>query len=208
MLFVFLCTASVAAQDHLTPPEVLQKVQQKYTGISTATASFTQKMTLRFGRNEQLQSGSVKIKHGNRFLVNTPDQQLIANGTSVWIVSTANNQVLIDSFKENARVFTPEKFLLGLPDDFTVKEMKRENGLLKLSLEPNPASANARHLRSMTAWIRPGNWTVVRIAYIDRNRAQFDISLTDIRFNEAVNDSEFEFEPPAGMQVVDLRKVQ
>jgi outer membrane lipoprotein-sorting protein len=83
MLFVFLCTASVAAQDHLTPPEVLQKVQQKYTGISTATASFTQKMTLRFGRNEQLQSGSVKIKHGNRFLVNTPDQQLIANGTSV-----------------------------------------------------------------------------------------------------------------------------
>lgn len=207
-LSVLWCITAAVAQDRLTAPEVLRNVQQRYAGITSAAASFDQKMTLRFGKNAQRQSGTVKIKQGNKYRVETPDQRLIADGRTVWIVSTANNQVLIDSFKENARVFSPERFLLGLPDNFSAMELKREQGLVKISLEPGAASAKTSHVRTMTAWIRENDWTVVRIMYTDRNRAQYDISLTDVRFNAPVSDAEFSFEPPAGMQVVDLRKAE
>jgi len=208
MLSVLWCITAAVAQDRLTSQEVLRNVQKQYVGITSATASFVQKVTLRFGNKEQQQSGTVKIKQGNKYRVETPDQRLIADGKTVWIVSTANNQVLIDSFKENARVFSPERFLLGLPDDFSAKELKREQGLVKISLEPGAASAKTGHIRTMTAWIREKDWTVVRIVYTDRNRAQYDITLTEVRLNAPVSDAEFAFEPPAGMQVVDLRKGQ
>jgi chaperone LolA len=208
MLFVFWCITAAGAQERLTAQEVLQNVQQRYAGIASATASFVQTVTLRFGNKEQRHSGTVKIKRGNKYRVETPDQRLIADGKTVWIVSAANNQVLIDSFKENTRVFSPEKFLLGLPDEFSAKELKREQSLIKISLEPGAASAKTGHVRSMTAWIREKDWTVVRIVYTDRNRAKYDITLTEVRFNAPVNDAEFSFDPPAGMQVVDLRKVQ
>ncbi len=208
MLSVLFCISAAVAQDRLTSQEVLRNVQKNYTGITSATASFVQKVTPRFGKKVQRQSGTIKIKQGNKYRVETPDQRLIADGKTVWIVSTANNQVLIDSFKENARVFSPEKFLLGLPDDFSAKELQREQGLVKISLELNGASVKTGHIRTMTAWIREKDWTVVRIVYTDRNRAQYDITLSDVRFNAPVSDAEFAFDPPAGMQVVDLRKGQ
>ncbi|MHB1048542.1 MAG: LolA family protein [Bacteroidota bacterium] len=208
MISVLWCITAAVAQERLTSQTVLQNVQKNYAGITSATASFVQTVTLRFGKNDQRQTGTVKIKQGNKYRVETPDQQLIADGKTVWIVSTANNQVLIDSFKENTRVFSPEKFLLGLPDEFSAKELKREQGLLKISLEPGAGSAKTGPVRTMTAWIREENWSVVRIVYTDRNRTHYDITLTDVRFNTPVNDAEFSFDPPAGMQVVDLRKVQ
>lgn len=203
---VFLLSTVSAAQDRLSAPEVLRKVQARYSGIPSASASFSQRVTLRFGNKEQRQSGTVKIKKGNKYRVETPGQTLIADGKTVWIVSSANNQVLIDAFKENNRIFSPEKFLQGLPDDFMVTEMKNERGIVILSMVPDSAAATTGLLRTMTAWIRENDWAVVRIVYTDRNRTQYDITLNDIRFDVPVNDAEFSFQPPAGMQVVDLRR--
>lgn len=196
------------AQNDAAMKNVVSNVQKKYSGVTSAAASFEQSVTLRFGKKTQQQFGTVKIQRGNKFKVETAEQILVANGITVWIVSRANNQVLIDSFKENARMFSPDAFLLGLPDDFMPTEMTEEQGLIKISLTPRSASARTHHVRSLTAWVRRNGWIVERISYVDRNHALFDITLSNILFQVLVEDGEFDYVAPAGMTVVDLRTIK
>lgn len=200
-------TITALAQEKLTADDVLRSVQKKYSLCEDASALFVQSVTLRFGKTNT-QSGTVRIKKGNKYRIETSEQKLIADGKNVWIVSPAENQVLIDAFKENARVFSPDKFLLGLPDDFTAGGMTKDSGLVRISLTPRASNMQTRLITSMTAWIDPDTWLVRQIEYRDRNQARFLITLSDIRFNGGISDNVFRFDPPAGMNVVDLRKMK
>lgn len=203
-----VCFATAIAQNDAAMKNVFANVQKKYSGMTSATATFEQTVTLRFGKNVQRQSGVVKIQRGNKFRVETAEQILVANGSIAWIVSPANNQVLIDSFKENMRMFSPDAFLFGLPDDYVPTGMTEEQGLITMTLAPKSGSAKTHRVRGLTAWIRRNGWIVERISYMDRNQALFDITLANIFFNAPVKESEFDYVPPAGMTVVDLRTLK
>jgi chaperone LolA len=203
-----VCFAAAFAQEDAAIMNVLANVQKKYSGMASATAAFEQTVTLRFGKSVQRQSGVVKIQRGNKFRIETDEQILVANGSIAWIVSPANNQVLIDSFKENTRMFSPDAFLFGLPVDYVPTGMTEEQGLIKITLVPKSGSSRTHLVRSLTAWVRRNGWIVERISYMDRNHALFDITLTNLLFNAPVKESEFEFVPPAGMTVVDLRTIK
>lgn len=192
----------------LTAQYVLEKVQEKYSTMNDASAQFVQKTILRFAKKEQVQSGSVKVKKGNKYRVETGEQLLMTDGTTVWIVSRANNQVLIDHFNRNKRVFSPEKFLTGLPNDFEVKRIQSVDGVVNMLLEPKVRNAQTRNIRSLTAWIKTGTWVIEKIEYLDLRNNRIEIALSAITFNQQIHDSEFTYVPPQGMKIVDMRAVQ
>lgn len=206
VIFLFFSLPAVAQDE--SAAQVLENVRNKYASVTDASASFVQKTKLRFGKNEQVQSGTVKIKKGNKYRLETAGEQFISDGETVWIVSRSNNQVLIDAFKENNRMFSPDKFLLGLPDDFIAKDLVKKDGVMKMALEPKKANAQTRQIRSLTAWVRQTSWIVERIEYTDRNNNTIDIAISNIRFNVQLDDTEFQFEPPKEMKIVDLRTLK
>lgn len=208
IIFILLTFPFALAAQELNAVQVLQNVRDKYASVTDASASFVQKTTLRFGKDEQRQSGTVKIKKGNKYRLETSGEFFISNGETVWIVSKANNQVLIDAFKENTRIFSPDKFLLGLPDDFSAKDLANDDSLLKITLEPKKLNTQTRQIRSLSAWVNPVSWIVEKIEYTDRNQNKFAISISDVAFNRRLNDSEFQFTPPKDMKVVDLRTLK
>ena len=183
-------------------------VRERYSLLKDASAQFTQKIMPRFAKNEQLQNGTAKIKKGNKYCIETGDQKLISNGKTVWIVSLSNNQVLIDSYKENSRIFSPDKFLTGLPDDFSPIGLEEHESLLKLTLEPKESNAQTRQIKSFTAWVSPDTWIVEKIEFIDRSQTTYVISLSDITFDSGLSNKEFEFQPSKEMKVIDLRTMK
>lgn len=208
IIFLLLISSLVLVAQDQSAEQVLKNVREKYASMKDASASFIQKTMLRFGKSEQVQSGTVTIKKGNKYRLETAGEQFISDGETVWIVSKSNNQVLIDAFKENTRIFSPDKFLLGLPDDFSAKDLMNVDSLLKITLEPKKINSQTRQIRSLSAWVNPVSWIVEKIKYTDRNQNRFVISISEVTFNRQLNDSEFQFTPPKDMKVVDLRTLK
>jgi len=198
----------IPAQHNYTAQEVMEHVRERYSSLTDASASFLQKTVMRFVKGEQTQTGTAKIKKGNKYRIETEDQKLISDGKTVWMVTLSNNQVLINSYKENSRLFSPDKFLSGLPDDFSPAGLEEEKNLLKLTLEPKESNTQTRQIKSLIAWINPVNWLVEKIEYVDRNQTMYLISLSNISLNNGLSDKEFQFVPSKDIKVVDMRNLK
>ncbi|MDD8018983.1 MAG: outer membrane lipoprotein chaperone LolA [Bacteroidota bacterium] len=205
LLFIF-CTTE--AQTKYSAAEVVEKVQQKYAQMNDASASFTKKTSLRYGKNVQVQSGTVKIKKGNKYRIALPQQLLVTDGKTVWLYSSENNQVLIDVFKEQKQNFSPDKFLTGFPKDFTPKKIEENGDTIIVRLIPSAENSPTAFITSLTMWIQPEKWLVKKIEYTDRNHSNVTITLSDVVFNQGIKDSEFHFESSAEIRIIDMRKLK
>jgi len=196
-----------AQKETLSAAEVLEKVQNVYAGIQDASADFTQTVSLSYAKLEQSFTGTVMMKKGNKYRVESQEQTLVTDGKTVWAYSPVNKQVLIDSYKENPNTLSPEQFLVGLPKNFRAALIEDSNGdqhdayCLKLS----PTSGTGRSIKSLKVWIDAADWSVRRVEYIDMNETRTIYTLSNIRFNPGIPDDRFTFTVPANVETVDLR---
>ena len=205
---LFLFASLLIGQPKYSANEIVEKVQQKYSQMHDASANFTQKISLRFGKKEQVQSGSVKIKSGNKYRIELPQQVLVTDGKTIWVYSPENKQVLVDNVKQNNGGISPDKFLTGFPEDFFPTKVEEVNDELIVSLSPSEKSSKMSFITTLTMWIQPEEWIIKKIKYTDRNKSQSEITLTNILFNQKINDSVFNFEPTAETKTVDMRKLK
>lgn len=204
LLLLTAVTAFCVAQP--SPDEVLRNVRRTYAGVTDASASFTQTIARRFGA-PKMQTGTVTVKKGNRYRVETAEQTICSDGTTVWMATPASNQVLVDDVRTNGRLFSPDAFLAGLPAEMRIDSLRTEGNTGRLSMTPTGGAA-VRTVRSLTAWVDLRSWTVTRVEYTDRSRTTFTILLSGFTFDAGLPDSHFRYVPPKGMKTVDLRSVQ
>lgn len=204
LLLLAAFTAFCVAQP--SPEEVLRNVRRMYSGVTDASATFTQTVAMRFGA-PRVQTGTVVVKKGNRYRIETAEQTFCSDGTTVWMATPASNQVLVDAVRSDGRLFSPDAFLAGLPTEMRCDSLRVEATIGRLSMTPTGGAAS-RTVRSLTAWVDLRSWTVTRVEYTDRNRTSFTIVLSGVTFNAGMPDSRFRYVPPKGMKVVDLRSMQ
>ena len=216
MLAVFIVLTAVHApvtrlhsgqKEKLSAAEVLAKVQDAYSNIDDASAGFTQTVSLKYAKIEQTYTGTVMMKKGNKYRIESQEQILVTDGATVWLYSPVNKQVLIDSYKETPDSFSPEKFLVGLPKNFRAALVDDNGGDVHaaycLKLSPKPGVA--KYLKSLKVWIDDADWSIRGVEYIDMNETRTFYSLKDIRFNTGFPDERFTFAIPEHVEVVDLR---
>ena len=194
-------------KEKLSAAAVLEKVQGAYSNVEDATASFTQTVSLKYAKIEQTYTGTVMMKKGNKYRIESQEQILVTDGTTVWLYSPVNKQVLIDSFKETPDSFSPERFLVGLPKNFRAALVDDSGGDTHASytLKLSPKSGVAKYLKSLKVWIDDADWSVRGVEYIDKNETKTMYSLKDVRFNAGIPDDRFVFVVPEHVEVVDLR---
>jgi outer membrane lipoprotein carrier protein len=196
-----------AQKQKLSAAEVLEKVQEAYANVEDGTAEFTQSVSLKYAKIEQTYSGTVMIKKGNKYRIESQEQTLVTDGATVWLYSPVNKQVLVDSYKETPDSFSPEKFLVGIPKNFRAA-LVDDNGAdiqaaYTLKLSPKPGVA--KYLKSLKVWIDDADWSIRGVEYIDVNETRTLYALKDIRFNVGIPDVRFVFVVPEHVNVVDLR---
>ena len=197
-----------AAQDKtsLTAMDVVANVQATYSSLTDASAEFTQTVKFKYTKNEQRFVGTVQMKKGNRYRVASPQQTLVTDGKTVWVYSPVNKQVVIDAYKENAQTFSPEKFIFGLPKNYSAVFVGDRTGdVVVLKLAPR-AGANA-FIKSLKVWIAEADWTAQRVEFVDGNETQTIYTVRNFRKNPGLADALFVLEPPPGVEVVDLRSM-
>ncbi len=211
LVLIFLETSASrlnsGQKEKLNAAEVLEKVQEAYSNVEDATAEFTQTVSLKYAKIEQTFTGTVMMKKGNKYRIESQEQTLVTDGTTVWAYSPVNKQVLIDAYKENPNTFSPEKFLVGLPKNFraTLVDESGPDSHAAYALKLSPKSGTAKFVKSLKVWIDDADWSVRGVEYIDMNETRTVYSLKDVRFNTGIPDDRFIFAVPEHVEVIDLR---
>ena len=186
--------------------EVIEKVRKKYDSIQDARLKFSQ--TVRFERTnlEQSSDGTLLLKKGNRYRLELGEQTIVTNGATVWSYSRGTNQVIIDKFKMDERLLTPEKVLSGAPEDFVPTFLGKEKiagrDVVALKLVPRNDQS---FMSSLKLWVEDSSWLIRKAEVTDANGKKTEYEIEDVLMNTGLDDSLFSYEIPAGADVVDLR---
>ncbi len=194
----------------LNAAEVIEKVQETYANVDDATADFTQTVSLKYAKIEQTFTGTVVMKKGNKYRIESQEQTLVTDGTSVWADSPVNKQVLIDTYKETPYTFSPEKFLVGLPKNFRAALIDESgpDGHAAYTLKLSPNSGTDKFVKSLKVWIDDADWSIRGVEYIDMNETRTVYTLKNVRFNTGISNDRFVFTVPEHVEVIDMRPKQ
>ncbi|MDZ4713072.1 MAG: outer membrane lipoprotein chaperone LolA [bacterium] len=199
ILFLFVCSASYA-QD---AQEIIKKVQSKYDNITDAKASFTQTLKGSGGKANS-SSGVIYIKKGNQYRIEAGSQIIITDGQTSWSYSPKRKQVVIDNYKDDGSSFSPNKFLFSYPENFYSDLDGDENvgGVDCYVIKLTPRSGGS--VKSAKIWIDK-NEDLIRKINIVTTESTNTYMLKDISLDAGLSSSKFNFSPPAGVEVIDLR---
>ncbi|MEW6509345.1 MAG: outer membrane lipoprotein carrier protein LolA [Bacteroidota bacterium] len=204
VLLTLLWVLPAAGSD--TPEEILEKVRKKYETIRDAELTFSQRVRFPASKLEQSAHGTLFLKKEHKYRIETEDQTIVTDGSTVWSYSVPNRQVLIDQFKQDERSLTPERILAGAPGEFAATVIGRDKlqkmPVIILKLVPRGEQSLVSALR---LWIDAEEWVIRKAEVTDLNGKESTYTVEDLRINAGLPDSRFTFVIPEGVDVVDLR---
>ncbi|OGU70227.1 MAG: outer membrane lipoprotein carrier protein LolA [Ignavibacteria bacterium RIFCSPLOWO2_02_FULL_55_14] len=205
--FLILLSMTLAVSQSLPGvKDVTDRLQRRYDMIDDVSAKFEQTVKLGYANVEQTFKGSLVFKKPKRYRLESEHQTLITDGATVWAYTPANKQVVVDTYKERRNSVSPEEFLLNLPESYYTSVLGREQlpqgTALQLKLLPKD---DRSFIKTVRLWVLESTWEVRKIQIVDQNETETTYAINAVRLNTNVKDSAFEFTPPAGSEVVDLR---
>jgi chaperone LolA len=204
MLFCFM--ESIAQEKELTVKQVTEQLHHRYEMIDDAIVQFEQHVKFGFSNIDQNFSGKLKMKKPKHYRIESEHQTIVTDGTTVWAYSTANNQVIVDKYKENSNSISPEQFMLNLPANYYASllgyEKQSSVNIILLKLIPKD---DRSFVKSVKISVEENGWLLRKIVILDVNETETTYTIKDIKLNTNIKDKTFTFETPEGAEVVDLR---
>ncbi|HLT46380.1 MAG TPA: outer membrane lipoprotein carrier protein LolA [Rubricoccaceae bacterium] len=178
---------------------VAQRLQERYRALDALQAEFTQTLgtsTLR---------GTLTVR-GDAFRIELPGQTLVSDGTTLWSYSADDNQVVVQDYTEDdlgfsiGQVFT-DYLAVFRPTGATQATI---NGVRHdvLALVPRHSGTS---VRDATLYVRSSDAVPTRVRVHDVNGQTLAFDLADVRLNPSLAAGTFTFQPPRGVEVIDLR---
>jgi chaperone LolA len=186
--------------------EIIESLRKKYASIDDAVVKFEQTVKYGVSKFEQSFSGTFYFKKKNKYRIETDQQIVVTDGVTSWLYSKVNNQVIIDKYREDKDISSPEKFLLSISDEYipVILRTERNEGKKVYILKLTPRDENSS-IESAKIWIVEGDLQITRVEITDISGTVTTYSVKSIKINSGVEDSIFKFSIPSGVKVVDLR---
>ncbi len=184
---------------------ILERLEAKYQATEALRADFRQTTTSPFSNRSTTFRGTLLLQ-GDRYRVETDRQTLVTNGTTTWIYTPAEGQVIVSENVENETAFVPSDFFYQYQDRFTVSSSRvvEQDGSTYHVLRMRPKEDQSFY-RSITLWVRDRDALITRLEVVDANDTQMVFDLQDVEFAPSISVDAFTFSPPQGAEVIDLR---
>lgn len=202
ILGFFLLATTTAAQD---AGEIVRKVQERYDATRDFRASLTQETVVASLAKTVTSHGTIAFKKPGKLrleITNGEVQTVVADGNTLWLYQPEEKQVLKAPFQAAFRTSTPISFLTGvgrIADDFTVKLDGSDTGVLYLAMIPRAAQGDVGKLRLTVA---TDTFEIQGAEIHDPLGNVVRLRFTDIHPNTDPPDHRFQFEVPAGVDVI------
>ncbi len=189
------------------PVTIVTKLQQRYDETRAFRAEFTQVMRVASIGASDESTGTVAFKKPGkmRWDFQTPHaQQIVSDGTVLWIYQPEDRQVLKAPFKAAFVSTTPVSFLLGvgrITDEFRPGPDRR--GCTATRLYVGLTAKNASDdVGALAFGVDRATFDIVEAAVTDPLGNVTTLTFSDIARNVDVPDATFHFEPPPGVDVI------
>lgn len=192
-----LCAATLASAADNDPLKTFSE------DLDSFSATYEQVQTDEQGQVIQRSAGSMALERPGKFrwTYDTPYEQLmVCDGSTIWIYDPDLAQVT-QRPAQAALGGTPVALLSqrsALADSFNVEELGDEDGLQALRLLPKSPDGD---FKSIELWLMNGAPT--RMRFHDTLGGQTEVRFNQIRLNPRLDASEFQFEPPDGVEIVE-----
>lgn len=197
-LFILFCfTGYTNAQ---TVNQSLKKIQNKFNSIANFSADFVQVSYGNSGKQEAKISGKFTYKRKNKFIVEIKGQMIISDGETTWNYNQRQKQVVIGYFSDDPTSFSLERYIFDYPQLCRVKSIK--NGDEEI-IQMIPKDDNLE-FRDVKLWINPDNM-IVKMELVDMTDMKYSFQFNNIQVDQVIPDSKFNFNPPKGTRIIDLR---
>ncbi|MDW8220135.1 MAG: hypothetical protein RML40_06345 [Bacteroidota bacterium] len=195
LILSFLAAFTQYAQDALNAEEVLRAVQKRYISGSSLRVKFVTK-------GEYSERGSLVLKRGNKYILELGNRTIICNGTIVWSYVPSEKKVIVSDFRQNFDGMSPERLFMNFPRTYRPNAIIDKGDIL-LKLSPSKARDQIGDMQHVEMRLSR-NYVLKEIAVFDGSVLHEWEILTIIPDAE-VPDSAFEWKPPQGVEIVDLR---
>jgi chaperone LolA len=203
-LFVFFLSTIAAAQEKAE--DIVNKIRQTYEKLESLKGDFEQEFIWSLAGETQVLNGTLYLKKGDRYRVETPNQMIITDGKTVWTYSLDKNQVFVDNLEKSKDNPLPRDLIIKYTHDFKPKLLRSEKlgavDCYVLALTPRDENS---FIRSVTAWIDKSTWLAARIEQVDINDNKTAYVLKNTQRNVPLADALFTLKIPAEAEVVDMR---
>jgi len=183
-------------------PEGSAALERFLADVQSLTAEFTQELWTADQRLLETATGTLLLKRPNRFLWNyvEPIEQLVvADGEQLWMYDVELAQATVAPLEESA-ASSPAMLLSGdqaVRDGFDVVRSYVFDGLEWIELAPK---LDGTDFTSVSIGFKGG--APQRLSLVDGLNQVTRIDLTNVVVNPQLPDTAFEFEPPAGVDVI------
>jgi len=185
--------------------DILSKIQKKYDTIRDASVRFSQHIRFGVMSTDQTFNGKFLMKKGGMYRVEGEEQTIVTDGKSVWTFTKSNRQVIVDTYKDDPKSFSPDKVLVNVPKNYfatLLPDEKSTKDLAVLKLIPKDEKSQVKWMK---VWIDRNDWLMQKIQIQDISDNLTTYTLSDIVLNGNLQDSVFTFSAPEGVEVIDLR---
>ncbi|MCG8605323.1 outer membrane lipoprotein carrier protein LolA [bacterium] len=206
LVTILFCHSMVEASKKANPDDIIKRVKKRYQELVTLQANFQQDYLWELAGETQTTQGSLLLKAGNKYRIETENDLIVTNGETVWSYSKVNDQVIIDHLKSTEENPLPKDLLFQFSEEykpyFIAEEKLEGKKTLNLNLVPKDEEA---FVKSMKIWVDADSWLTVKIQQVDINDNVNTYHVRDVQQNIELQDSLFNFQIPAEAEVVDLR---
>lgn len=187
--------------------KIIKKVQKKYRSTKTIRIEFKEMATFQLTGMTTEVSATLQMEGKEKFRLESEDQVLVNNGTTMWRFNKLDSQVLVDDAKKDQQDAMLNSLLYEINDHYFSEliEEKKENGVKKYSIKLTPKPSEQSYFTSIKILVRDKSWEIEQLTYTDYNGNETEYAIEKIDFNPGFNDAVFSFVPPEGIQVIDLR---
>lgn len=201
LLSCLLCGAGAHAQLE-DKDEGLVLLEDFLNNVITMSGRFEQQLVDASSAVIEESSGTLDIRRPGQFrwsYIEPYEQMLIADGVNIWSYDVDLEQVTVKD-QSDALGSTPAILLGGSSDvlnDFDYIDSSSDRGTVWVQLRPKDTENG---FNKVELGFTDGDLT--RMLFADNLEQTTLIALLDVRFNEPIDDQQFAFAPPAGVDVV------
>ncbi|MDZ7340658.1 MAG: outer membrane lipoprotein chaperone LolA [candidate division KSB1 bacterium] len=186
--------------------DIIKKAKNKYDKIKTLKADFVQTFHWKLADNIHQQKGTVWLKGKDQFKIQTADQVVVCNGRTLWTYSDFNKQVIIDHVDKSREVTLPRDIFMVYSEQYRpyyvgVEKIDGE----ECSVLELVGKSEDQFIKQMKIWIHSKLLLPIKIEQLDLNNNENRYVLSNIELDIPLAANLFEYQPPAGVEVIDMR---
>ena len=193
-------------------PEVIGKLQAQFDAMHSLSARFEKRHYWKLDGQAHEIEGRIYVQKPDRFRLETRIQTVVTDGETAWSYVPDNRQVLMQSYTsvKDDRSYEKQLFDLILTGGYLDRFVPRYAGEERVDrkachLVELAARQDGAYISRVRLWVDGKEWQVRRVEYQNINDDITTYTLSDLKVNKKLKDGLFQFTPPKGVEVVDLR---